>query len=175
MKKLILFATILFSAISAVQVQAQSGNTGEAQLTLNLKAVQSIQVTGDVVIDYESIADYSGGKEVKNATTLTVVSAGGFAIKAEANDLIDGSYTIGANTIEVTAEGVDNAAGATYATSTLEKMTSGKTALISSTVGGVNKKYAVSYKGAGGNAFMERYNEGGRQYKTTVTYTISAL
>ena len=175
MKKLILFAAILFTAISAVEVKAQSPVTGEAQLTLNLKAVQSIQVTGDVVIDYESIADYSSGKEVKNATTLTVVSAGGFAIKAEANDLIDGSYTIGANTIEVTAEGVDNAAGATYATSTLEKMTSGKTALISSTVGGVNKKYAVSYKGAGGNAYMERYNEGGRQYKTTVTYTISAL
>ena len=175
MKKLILFATILFSAISAVQVQAQSGNTGEAQLTLNLKAVQSIQVTGDVVIDYESIADYSGGKEVKNATTLTVVSAGGFAIKAEADDLVDGAYTIGANTIEVTAEGLDNASGATYTTTTLEKVAAGKTALISSTVGGVNKKYAVSYKGAGDNEYMERYNEGGREYKTTVIYTISAL
>ena len=175
MKKLILFAALLFTATSIVEVQAQTPVTGEAQLTLNLNAVQSIQVSGDVVIDYESIADYSGGKEVKNATTLTVVSAGGFAIKAEANDLIDGSYTIGANTIEVTAEGVDNAAGATYATSTLKKMTSGKTALISSTVGGVNKKYAVSYKGAGGNDYLERYNEGGRQYKTTVTYTISAL
>ncbi len=175
MKKLILFATILFSAISALQVKAQSGNTGEAQLTLNLNAVQSIQVSGDVVIDYESITDYNDGKEVKSATTLTVVSAGGFSIKAEANDLVDGSHTIAANTIEVTAEGVDNAAGAAYATTTLEKVAAGKTALISSTVGGVNKKYAVSYKGAGGNDYLERYNEGGRQYKTTVTYTISAL
>ena len=175
MKKLILFAALLFTATSAVQVQAQSPVTGEAQLTLNLNAVQSIQVTGHVTIDYASIADYSDGKEVKNATTLTVVSAGGFAIKAEANDLVDGAHTIGASTIEVTAEGVDNAAGATYTTTTLEKVATGKTALISSTVGGVNKKYAVSYKGAGGNDYLERYNEGGRQYKTTVTYTISAL
>ena len=176
MKKLILFATILLSATSAMKIQAEGTTpiTGEAQLTLNLKAVQSIQVTGDVTIDYASIADYNDGKEVKKATTLTVVSAGGFAIKAEANDLVDGTYTIGANTIEVTAEGVDNASGATYTKTTLEKVSAGKTALISSTVGGVNKKYAVSYKGAGGNEYMERYNEGGRQYKTTVIYTITA-
>ena len=174
MKKLILFAAILFAGVSVVKAEGPANN-GEVNLTVHLSAVQSIQVSGDVTIDYESIADYSGGKEVKNATTLTVVSAGGFAIKAEANDLVDGSYTIGANTIEVTAEGVDNSAGATYTTTTLEKVATGKTALISSTVGGVNKKYAVSYKGAGGNDYLERYNEGGRQYKTTVTYTISAL
>ena len=175
MKKIILFAALLFTATSAVEIQAQTPVTGEAQLTLNLKAVQSIQVSGDVVIDYASIEDYDKGKEVKSATTLTVVSAGGFAIKAEANDLVDGTYTIGAKTIEVTAEGLDNASGTTYTTTTLEKVAAGKTALISSTEGGVNKKYAVSYKGAGGNEYMERYNEGGRQYKTTVTYTISAL
>lgn len=175
MKKIILFAALLFTATLAVEVQAQSSKTGEAQLTLNLASVQSIQVSGNVTIDYASIEDYDKGKEVKNATTLTIVSAGGFAIKAEANDLVDGTYTIAASTIEVTAEGVDNASGATYNKSTLEKVSAGKTSLISSTEGGVNKKYAVSYKGAGGNAYMERYNEGGRQYKTTVTYTISTL
>ena len=81
MKKIILFAALLFTATSAVEIQAQTPVTGEAQLTLNLKAVQSIQVTGDVVIDYESITDYNDGKEVKSATRLTVVSAGGFSIK----------------------------------------------------------------------------------------------
>ena len=175
MKKVILFAAILFSSLSIVKVQAQAPKSGEATLTLKLDAVQSIVVSGDVLIQYTDADDYANGKAGESATNVTVTSAGGFAVRAEAEDLKDGSYTIASSTIAVKAQGADNAAGATYATdATLEKIAAGKKALITSGTGGVNKKYSVTYEGTGGNAYMEKYNEGGREYKTTVVFTVSA-
>ena len=177
MKKIILFATVLFASLSVMNVQAQTSTskTGEATLTLKLDAVQSIVVSGDVLIHYTDADDYANGKAGETATTVTVTSAGGFAVRAEADDLKDGSYTIASSTIAVKAEGAGNADGATYATdATLEKVGEGKDALITSGVGGVNKKYSVTYKGTGDNAYMDRYNEGGREYTTTVLFTVSA-
>ena len=173
MKKIILFAAILFSAVSVMNVQAQA-KSGEAQLTLNLSAVQSIVVGGDVVIDYTTADDYTNGKAGESATNVTVTSAGGFAVRAEAEDLKDGTYTIAASTIAVKAQGAGNADGATYATGTLEKIGAGKAALITSTQGGVDKKYSVTYEGSGTNEYMKNYNEGGRKYETTVVFTVSA-
>ena len=174
MKKIILFAAILFSAVSVMNVQAQA-KSGEAQLTLNLSAVQSIVVGGDVVIDYTTADDYTNGKGSTQVTTLTVVSAGGYAITAQAEDLKDATNTtspvIAASTIAVTATNVGSATGA--GSGTLEKGAS-KAALVTSTQGGVGLKYTVSYKGTGSNEYMKNYNGGGRQYKTTVVYTISA-
>ena len=92
-----------------------------------------------------------------------------------AEDLKDGSYTIASSTIAVKAEGAGNADGATYATdATLEKAGEGKAALITSTQGGVDKKYSVTYEGSGSNEYMKNYNEGGRNYETTVIFTVSA-
>ena len=176
MKKVILFAAVLFSALSTINVQAQTttSKTGEAQLILNLSAVQSIVVGGEVVINYTTADDYANGKGSTDLTTLTVVSAGGYSIKAEAADLKDATNTtspvIAASSIEVTATNVGTATGA--GSGTLGQGVS--SALITSTTGGVGLQYTVSYKGTGGNTYMANYNGGGRQYKTTVLYTIAA-
>ena len=173
MKKIILFAAVLFSAVT--MVNAQTSNEGTANLTIKLNAVQSITVGGDVVINYTTADDYADGKESEQVTTLSVVSAGGFAIRVGAEDLKNGTSTMAAKNIKVTAAAIGDATGATFdANGTLEKAAA-KKALITSTKGGVNKKYTVKYKGDGGNEYMENYNAGGTQsYTTTVTYTISA-
>ena len=181
MKKLILFAALLFTATSAVQVQAKSPVAGEAQLTLNLNAVQSINVSGNVVINYDTADDYLNGKGSTDVTTVTVVSAGGFVVRVEAEDLKGGgAKDIAASSIKVTAVGGANSANSTFdTTGTLAKVGTGtKTPLISATKGGVNKVYSVSYKGADTNKYMENFNDAGagatQSYTTTVTYTISA-
>ena len=179
MKKIILFAAILFSAVSVAKVQAQAIKTGDAQLTLNLKAVQSIKVTGNVVINYETADDYLNGKGSTDVTTVTVVSAGGFVVRVEAEDLKGGgAKDIAASSIKVTAAVGSNGDNTTFdATGTLVKGAT-KTPLISATKGGVNKVYTVSYKGADANKYMENFNNAGegatQKYTTTVTYTISA-
>ena len=177
MKKVILFAAILFSSISIMSVQAQTttSDEGQAKLTLNLSAVQSIKVGGDVVIDYTTADDYKNGKGSTDVTTLTVVSAGGYIITAQAEDLKDAtnstSPVIESSTIEVTATGISGATGA--GAGTLEQ-DAAKAALITSTQGGVDLQYTVSYKGTGSNEYMKNYNGGGRNYTTTVLYTIAA-
>lgn len=181
MKKVILFAAILFSFISIVNVQAQDVKTGTANLTLNLKAVQHINVSGNVTINYESADNYQNGVTSDDVTTLTVVSAGGFAIRVEAEDLKLGSTdkTIAASTIKVSAEAASaNDNDAFDSGATLAKGGETKTALISSTIGGSNKIYTVSYTGDDNNAYLERYNSADQEetqtYTTVVTYTISA-
>ena len=181
MKKVILFAAVLFTSLSVMSVQAQDAKIGTADLTLNLKAVQHINVSGHVTINYESAGDYQSGVTSDDVTTLTVVSAGGFAIRVEAEDLKLGSTdkTIAASTIKVlaTAE-VANSNDAFDSSATLVKGGEAKTALISSTIGGSNKIYTVSYTGADNNAYLERYNSADQEktqtYTTVVTYTISA-
>lgn len=175
MKKVILLAAILFSVFSIVKVQAQS-KTGEAQLTLNLKAVQSIVVEGDVIINYETIGDYADGKEGDKLTKLLVTSAGGFVIRAEAKtDLTDGDKTISVSTISLDAKGLGNTDGSTFLESAnLRKTGDVIPALITSPTGGADKQYSVSYKGKGENAYLENYDQGGSTYTTTVVYTVSA-
>lgn len=182
MKKVILFAAILFSATSILNVQAQEVKTGTAQLTLNLSAVQSIKVDGDVVINYTTADDYLNGKDSgEQGTTLTVVSAGGFVVRVEAEDLKGGgAKDIAASSIKVTAVGGANSDNSTFdATGTLAKVGAGtKTPLISATKGGVDKVYKVTYEGADANKYMENFNNAGegatQSYTTTVTYTIAA-
>ncbi len=174
MKKLLLFTAILFASIT--MGNAQTSKQGTATLTINLQAVQSITVTGNVEINYTSADDYANGKESTQFTTLSVVSAGGFAIRVQADDLTNGTSTMAAENIKVTAEAIGDAAtGATFHDNGTLVKSDGKQALITSTTGGVNKQYTVKYKGDGGNEYMENFNAGGTQsYTTTVTYTISA-
>ena len=182
MKKVILFAAILFSATSILNVQAQEVKTGTAQLTLNLSAVQSIKVDGDVVINYTTADDYLNGKDSgEQGTTLTVVSAGGFVVRVEADDLTGGGNTpIEASSIKVTAAEVSNEGNTSYdSEGTLAKVGAGaKIPLISATQGGVDKVYKVTYEGADANKYMENFNNAGegatQSYTTTVTYTIAA-
>lgn len=173
MKKILLFAAILFSTISIVS--AQTSKEGTAKLTINLQPVQAITVSGDVVIDYTSADDYLNGKQSDQVTTLSVVSAGGFAIRVEAKDLTNGTSTMSANKIKVSAQALDNGAEATFDANGTLVESQAKKALITSAKGGVSKKYTVKYKGDGGNEYIENYNAGGNQsYTTTVTYTIAA-
>lgn len=181
MKKVILFAAVLFTSLSVMSVQAQDAKIGTADLTLNLKAVQHINVSGNVTINYDSAGDYQSGVTSDDVTTLTVVSAGGFAIRVEAEDLKIAATdkTIAASTIKVSAKAVSaNDNDTFHSNATLVKGGETKTALISSTIGGSNKVYNVSYTGADNNAYLERYNsadeEGQQSYTTVVTYTISA-
>ena len=145
MKKVILFAAILFAGVSVVKAETvTTSDKGSAKLTINLNAIQSITVSGDVVIDYTSADDYANGKESTQFTTLNVVSAGGFAIRVQAKDLNNGTSTMAADKIKVTAEAVvGDAANESFDANGTLVESAAKKALIASTKGGVNKKYTV--------------------------------
>ena len=184
MKKLILFAAILFAGVSVVK--AQETGDGNSKLVVNLHPVQSIEVSGSATIEYKKPIDYTDGEfvnETTGGTTLVkVTSAGKFSIAVHAADLKSSTGTdnvIAANTIDVTATAKET----TRSTEGVEKLTLGNekgTALISSDNGGINIEYDVKFRASGGSAYMNLYNNNStlnntvQEYETTVYYTLLA-
>lgn len=181
MKKVILFAAILFSGISMVKAQSNTSN-----LTLRLSPVQSISVVMNegALIEYETVAHYSGdGVESTGNTTINVASAGGYTVRVSANEFTTtngGVLPLG--TINVIATAKDANATGTPQTATLMQAVVGNpligNTLIVGGAGGVDMKYDIKFKGAGDNAYLDIYNQGTnnvtQEYTTTVYYTISA-
>lgn len=175
MKKFILFAAVLFSAVTMVNAQTSTSNEGKVELTVNLHAVQSITVGGPVVIDYNSAADYANGaSSAVQKNHLSVVSAGGFVIRVSAPDLEnEGSDIIEASSIKVIAKASEKTEGV-VPNDTGVSLNDGTSTLISSNNGGVGKTFDVTYTGDSNNAYINNYNaEGSQSYTTTVTYTIA--
>ena len=181
MKKLILFAAILFAGVSVVKAQSNTSN-----LTLKLSPVQSISVVTNegAFIEYKSVTDYSGdGVESTGNTTINVASAGGYTVRVSANEFTTtngGVLPLG--TINVIATAKDDNATGTPQTATLMQAEVGNpligNTLIVGGAGGVDMKYDIKFKGAGNNAYLNIYNQETnnvtQEYTTTVYYTIAA-
>ena len=185
MKKVILFAAILFSSFSIMNVQAQTttSDKGEATLTLNLSAVQSIVVKDGVVIDYLTADDYANGKGSTQKTTLEITSAGNYAVSVKAADLTGPGDAIKANTIkiatELTSANHEDGSLSKDIETTTKTLANDAVSLISSTTGGTGIVYKVSYKGIGANEYYKNYNSSNgasdiKSYTTDVMYEITA-
>lgn len=199
MKKVILFAAILFSSVALVNAQAAdpgagSGSdtgTGETigQVTLNvhLNPIQTITIGGtgedgnptqDVVdLKYTTDKDYKQGvKSNKFKDHITVVSTGKFAVKVRAEDLTtaSGTRTITANTIALDAFAGNNFTGAVANKDVVLQNTD--VVLAYSNTGATNKSFDVTYKGSGNDVYTDNYifDETETVYTTTLTYSIEA-
>ncbi len=153
---------------------------GAQTVTLNvrLKPIQTLIVNTaqkTVNLDYTTRDDYANGVTSTNADHLTIYSTGGFQVKVKSagSALQNGTKTIQANTIQVKASaGTDPVSGAQY--SALAPLSATETTLVTSTVGGVDKKISVDYKGSGANTYLDNYVAGQNPsiYTTELTYTI---
>ena len=179
MKKIILFAVILFAGVSVIKAQSKS------DLTVRLNPIQSISVTTNdgALIEYATSADYSGdGVNSTGNTTINVVSAGGYTVRVSADEFTtNNGGTLDVGTINVTATAQNGATGTPQATTLVKAIATsplvGNT-LIVGEKGGVNMKYDIKFQGAGGDAYMDVYNAGTnnvtQEYTTTVYYSIAA-
>ena len=180
MKKFILFAAILFAGVSMVKAEGEPEATykqsGSTTLTVELKAIQSIIVDGQPTITYSTADHYGLGASSEQPNHLSVVSAGGYVIRVEADDLTSGGTdVINAGSINVKATAGANSSGTvgtplesgvTLAESTKDFITGSK--------GAVHQKYNVTYTGDKDFNYMVNYNADSKQtYTTTVHYTIS--
>ena len=178
MKKLILFAAILFAGVSVVKAdEPEHKQTVSTTLTVELNAIQSIIVEGSPKITYSTADHYGlGTSSGEIAGHLSVVSAGGYVIRVEAADLEnEGSDVISASSINVKATAGANSSGTvgtplesgvTLAESTKDFITGSK--------GAVHQKYNVTYTGDKDFKYMVNYNADSDQvYTTEVFYTIA--
>ncbi|WP_027388607.1 hypothetical protein [Chryseobacterium gregarium] len=171
MKKLI-FAAFAFAGF--ISLNAQQTVT----LNVRLKPIQTLVVntTQKVVnLDYVTKDDYVNGVSSVNADHLNIYSTGGFQVKVKSANaaLQNGAKNIQANTIQIKASaGSEPITGAQYAQNT--QLSANETTLVTSAIGGVDKKISIEYKGAGANAYLDNYIAGQTPtvYTTELTYTI---
>ncbi len=170
----------IFTALSLVGFATVNAQQSAQAVTLNvrLKPIQTLVVNTAqkiVNLDYTTKDDYANGVASANADHLSVYSTGGFQVKVKSATaaLQNGAKNIQANTIQVKASaGTDPVAGAQYAQGV--QLSANETTLVTSTVGGVDKKISIEYKGAGANAYLDNYIAGQTPtvYTTELTYTI---
>lgn len=166
----------IFTALTLVGFAAANAQT--VTLNVRLKPIQTLIVNTaqkTVNLDYTTRDDYANGVTSSNADHLTIYSTGGFQVKVKSATaaLQNGSKSIQANTIQVKASaGTDPVNGAQYAA--LSPLSATETTLVTSSVGGVDKKISIDYKGSGANAYLDNYvaNQNPSVYTTELTYTI---
>ncbi|KAA0129646.1 hypothetical protein FY557_04925 [Chryseobacterium sp. SN22] len=166
----------IFTALSLVGFSVLSAQT--VTLNVRLKPIQTLIVNTaqkTVNLDYTTRDDYANGVTSANADHLTIYSTGGFEVKVKSGNaaLQNGAKTIQASSIQVKASaGTDPVNGAQYAA--MAPLSNTETTLVTSSVGGVDKKISVDYKGSGANAYLDNYVAGQNPsvYTAELTYTI---
>lgn len=184
MKKIILFAAILFAGVSVIKAEGGTTTTENKQstLTVKLKPYQIINVTGNAEIVFDSKDDYKAAEKEQTTgdVNVSVSSAGGFSVKIYADDLeLAGSTDkkIAADNIRVLATGVGESVANTITNDvTLENTNN---VLIESGSGRIDNSYTVAFKAINGEVFRQAFDGNGSNaaeqvYTTTVYYEISA-
>ena len=185
MKKLILFAAILFAGVSVAKgqdVAADPSNLSKTKLNVILTPFQTITVNSDqlqVDLKYTTAEMYkSGVTSPEQVEHLLIESTGAFDVTVKAEDLkstIDHAKTMSASTIII--KSISNTAkelkGAKTRTVTLAN---NDVTLISSTKGGTNKAFDITYTAAKDDKYTENYmlNNQETTYTTDIYYTITA-
>ena len=186
MKKIILFAAILFAGVSVMK--AQEGITTNAvaekeqsTLTVRLKPYQNILVTGDAEIVFASKDDYEAAekKQTTGNVKVSISSAGGFTVSVYAADLKLGSTenTIAASQIKVSATATANSLANTINTDVILQNTA--IPLIESASGKIATSYDLVFKAIDGEVYRKAFDSNGSNteeqvYTTTVFYEIAA-
>lgn len=164
--------------VNSVKAEGTPTNSDQVQVTVNLKfkPVQSIVVNSDskiVDLEYTTAEDYNKGVSKTIVDHLIVCSTGGFVVSVKAgNDFVrtDGE-TIPVGDVILSAEGGSTTnPGFSPVTLSTEYTT-----LITSTAGGNELKYNVTYDNTAGSSYINKYIHSNTElvYTAQVTYTIA--
>ena len=194
MKKLILTAAITLTAFAGAFAQDATTSTttstdngpktATTKLSVTINPIQTIKVNvTDVNLNYASITDYANGVTEPRPDHLTVYSTGAFQVKVSASDLAatGTEEKIASSGITVTAANstskpLNNLTSAGEVP--LPNKAAAAATIFSSTQGGVDRNVDVTYKGKGGNEYINKYFKAlGTKavYETVVTYSIESM
>jgi hypothetical protein len=170
-----LLIVALFS-VNSVMADAPVATTGTNNVHITLNGIQSITVDQtDVNLVYTTIEDYTNGVESPLLTNhLTVYSVGPFAVKVTSEGIFKNgdNKSISAGTVTITAEKQESSPGVLNPVEITTGSAITEQALITSEVGGFNKKYNVKYRHDFADDATAFENELGT-YTAIVTYDIS--
>jgi hypothetical protein len=180
-------ACIISGLVCVNSVKAEGGPTNTDNVTVNIKfsPIQSIVVTSaqkNVDILYASTDHYNNGVSVTKDDHLTVFSTGGFQVSVGTTTANFTRAGAGGGDIPVADVTVKAANGSTTnpePTFADVALSTTPAALITTTKGGRDLKYSVTYDNTegGSDKYIDKYisSDGTESvYTATVTYTIAA-
>lgn len=162
----------LFS-VNSVMADAPETTNGTTNVNIVLNGIQAITVSGSQVeLIYTTIKDYNNGVETTMTDHLTVYSVGAFVVRVSSEGIFKTTTDeeISAGTVTITAENQETGESSPVTITTGTPIT--KKPLITSEVGGFNKKYNVKYRHDFADDATAFENEPGT-YTAIVTYDIS--
>ncbi len=195
MKKVILFAAILFAGVSVAKAQTQiekdnktvidhtsvtegTKSSANTNLTVVLNSIQSISVnTSNVTLEYKTVEDYQKGVSSGLITDhLEINSTGGYSVKVNYSGAQDYGYNGPGLDADEMFQSINVAVAEKKDVNVNDSklLKESKGAIISSSVGEFGAKFDVDYQGA--TNYMNSVKKGAtRTYIANVFYTIEAL
>ena len=185
MKKLILFAAILFAGVSIVKadgsqhITSNSSNEASTKLTVTLNSVQSILVReSNVNLAYSTIEHYKNGVSSPHVDHLNVYSTGGYKVSVKYENASDSYESEGVDGLDGGKASLFESVKVVVFDGTTDgvkkRLSTTEQNIIESDEGTLNKDYSIRYDGDLGNNYAQ-YIKGGAQrvYTADVTYTIA--
>lgn len=187
MKKFILFAAILFSAVSFVKADGTDASSttseGKTKLTVKLMPIQTITINqSSVELLYDTEDKYKTGVTLLQSDHFKVYSTGGFTVGVKsAEDVLTGvgvgntEKKISAETITVQASKGTGSTDLDIGTPSAIALSKAGSTLFSSDKGGVDLQFNVKYVGGTLKDYFDKLFNGSDAsvFETTVTYSIT--
>lgn len=176
---LVLYLVLGVSWIRAQSIPLLSDNN-RVSLNIVLNPIQTIVVNpmqGNVDLEYVSTEDYSEGVINEQQNHITIYSTGGFEVNVASSDdyLVGVNKNISTSDIKILAsQGSNNILHDVNYMSDVS-LSSSPTCLLSSSTGGVDQSFNVSYEAAGDDKYINHFNDKSAStsiFTTIVTYSI---
>lgn len=160
----------LFGLFS-LNIQAQNS----VSLNVNLYPIQSIVINPnqqDVVLNYITKEDYDKGVQSEQTDHLTIYSTGGFQIRV--NSIVNSSENPPLNSLSITPSPGSKPIPKSNVSYVVKSLSEVEQSIITSTIGGIDKNFNISYKGSGNNMYVEYYDSSTtpKNYTYNIVYTI---
>lgn len=177
---LIIAHIILNVAWVRAQSAQEGGSNDRVSLNIVLYPIQTIVVNpsqGEVDLEYISKEDYSTGVANEQENHITIYSTGGFEVNVASSDdyLVGVNKNISTSDIKILAsQGSNNILHDVNYMSDVS-LSSSPTCLLSSSTGGVDQSFNVSYEAAGDDKYINHFNDKSAStsiFTTIVTYSI---
>lgn len=153
-------------------------SVAQNSVTLNVKLypIQTLVVNPsqqEVTLDYITKEDYMSGVSSEQTDHLTIYSTGGFQIKVNRSGELSGKEFL-SNTLSVVPSSGSNPMTSGYVEYMEKNLSEQEQPIITSTTGGIDKNFNISYKGAGADMYIDYYNasDNPTTYSYNVVYTI---
>lgn len=160
----------LFGLFS-LNIQAQNS----VSLNVNLYPIQSIVINPnqqDIVLNYITKEDYDKGVQSEQTDHLTIYSTGGFQIRV--NSIVNSSKNPPLNSLSIAPSPGSKPIPRSNVSYDAKNLSALEQSIITSTTGGIDKNFNISYKGSGNNMYVEYYDSSTtpKNYTYNIVYTI---